>query len=127
MFVMLREAGSGRGVAATHALVLALELLNLIAEPAEMVLWSHHLLEPWLYLMLQILKGLLWTTMAPISIWQLGKYFARPYLWEYWSLLAYFASMPLTFYLSLRYAIFVFVRSRKRTGYKFTTQKQPIA
>ena len=80
-------------ICSTHALALALELLAFVAAPVEMVLWSHHLLEPSVYLGSQIFNALLWTTITPISLWQLQRYELRPYF-LHWLLTAHFVSTP---------------------------------
>ncbi|PPJ54785.1 hypothetical protein CBER1_04060 [Cercospora berteroae] len=120
--LMLVSTSTDGQVQATHILALVLELLNFIAEPVEMVLWSHHLLEPWLYLTLQILKALLWSCMTPFSVSQLHLYFTG-IQWEHWTLVALFITTALSFYMSLGYAIFVFVRSRKRRRIGYAPEK----
>ncbi|KAM3425049.1 hypothetical protein BST61_g7017 [Cercospora zeina] len=120
--LMLVSTSIDGHVLAAHIIALVLELLNFIAEPVEMVLWSHHLLEPWLYLTLQILKALLWSCMTPISVSQLHLYFGG-IRWEYWTLAALFITTALSFYMSLGHAIFIFVRSRRRSGLAFAPRK----
>lgn len=56
-----------------YGLALALAFINFVAEPTEMVLWSYHLLEPWLYLTLQVLKSMLWTALAGAAFWYLAQ------------------------------------------------------
>jgi hypothetical protein len=45
-----------------------MHILTLIIAPVEVVLWSHHLLEPWVYFALQLVKGLYWTIFVPFGM-----------------------------------------------------------
>jgi hypothetical protein len=45
-----------------------MHILTLIIAPVEVVLWSHHLLDPWFYFACQLVKGLYWTIFAPFGL-----------------------------------------------------------
>jgi hypothetical protein len=47
---------------------LALHILTLVAAPTEVVLWSHHLMDPWVYFTLQAAKALYFTIFSPIAL-----------------------------------------------------------
>lgn len=47
-----------------YTVSLSLAFVNFVAEPLEFVLWSYHLLEPWMYLVFQVLKAGFWSVVA---------------------------------------------------------------
>jgi hypothetical protein len=45
-----------------------MNILTLIIAPTEVVLWSHHLLEPWVYFALHLVLGVYWTIYGPLGL-----------------------------------------------------------
>ncbi|CAK3736505.1 Hypothetical predicted protein [Lecanosticta acicola] len=116
-YFALDLAGRLHHVPAGYGVGCALAFLFYCTEPMEVVLWSYHLLEPWVYLSLQTCKAALWSALSGVAIWVTIWSAVQP-SWMRGPMHAAHVLTVLSYWTTFIYATMVFHQHRKSKGYQ---------